>query len=33
MFGFGKDKNSKEKQKNTEDIFLKATTDDFSNLE
>ncbi len=33
MFGFGKDKVNKEKQKNTEDIFLKATTDDFSNLE
>ncbi len=33
MFGLGKNKIKKDKEKNTEDIFLKATTDDFSHLE
>lgn len=33
MFGFGKNKLNKENKKNTEDIFLRATTDEFSNLE
>jgi twitching motility protein PilJ len=33
MFGLKKNSIKKNKEKNTEDIFLKATTDDFSNLE